>query len=67
MHVKIRRLATLLICLCAVPAYAQFDTASVVGTVRDATAAAVADATLRPGRRSNGAGERRIHCEIGRW
>ena len=40
------RLFMVLIVLCAVPAYAQFDTASVVGTVRDTTAAAVPTTTV---------------------
>jgi hypothetical protein len=46
MRVTVRQLLVVLISLCAVPAYAQFDTASVVGTVRDSTAAAVPDATV---------------------
>jgi hypothetical protein len=33
-------------CLCAAPAYAQFDTASVVGAVRDRSSAAMPDAAV---------------------
>jgi Carboxypeptidase regulatory-like domain len=41
------RSVMLLICLgCAVSAYAQFDTASVVGTVRDSSGAATPDANV---------------------
>ena len=41
------RLVMLLICAgCAVPACAQFDTASVVGTVRDASGATTPDTTV---------------------
>src|SRR6266853_1306264 len=36
----------MLLSLSAVPAYAQFDTASLVGTVRDTTGAATPDATV---------------------
>ena len=38
--------AVLLLCLTALPLYAQFETASVVGTVRDTTGAVVAGATV---------------------
>src|SRR5262245_3406403 len=46
MRVNLRDCLVVLICLCAVPAYAQFDTASVVGTVRDTSGAATPDATV---------------------
>src|SRR5262245_48689292 len=46
MRVNLRDCLVVLICLCAVPAYAQFDTASVVGTVRDASGASTPDATV---------------------
>ena len=42
-----RLLPMLLLCsFSAAPAYAQFDTASVVGTVRDTTGAATPDTTV---------------------
>ncbi len=40
------RFVVLVIFLCAAPAYAQFDTASVVGSVRDASSAAMPDAVV---------------------
>src|SRR6476646_5254979 len=46
MRLNVRDCLVVLIILCAVPAYAQFDTASVVGTVRDTTGAAMPDATV---------------------
>ncbi|HEU5258806.1 MAG TPA: carboxypeptidase regulatory-like domain-containing protein [Vicinamibacterales bacterium] len=46
MRVNLRDCLVVLICLCAVPAYAQFDTASVVGTVRDTSNAAMPGATV---------------------
>src|SRR5215471_14058255 len=46
MRLNVRASLVVLITLCAVPAYAQFDTASVVGTVRDTTGAAMPDATV---------------------
>jgi carboxypeptidase family protein/TonB-dependent receptor-like protein len=46
MRLNVCRYAFLLICLCAAPVSAQFDSASVVGSVRDTTAAAVPDATV---------------------
>jgi len=46
MYPNLRDCLVVLICLCAVPAYAQFDTASVVGTVRDTSNAAMPGAIV---------------------
>src|SRR5205807_8708045 len=43
---KLFTLCSLIVLLAAVPASAQFDTASVVGTVRDSSGAVVPDATV---------------------
>ena len=46
MRLNACRFVLVLLVFCATPAYAQFDTASVVGTVRDASGAAMPDATV---------------------
>src|SRR5262245_10989880 len=46
MRTYVCRFVVLVICFCAAPAYAQFDTASLVGTVRDTSSAAMPDATV---------------------
>jgi hypothetical protein len=46
MRLNVCRFVVLVICLCAAPAYAQFDTASIVGIVRDTSSAAMPEATV---------------------
>jgi glycosyltransferase involved in cell wall biosynthesis len=63
MLIYLRRLLTILLCAAA-PASAQFETSSQLGTVRDASGAAVADATITLTNTETGVGP--DHLMVGR-
>ena len=50
----VKTLVTLALVLCATPSFAQFETATVVGTVRDSSGAVVADAKVTLTNRDTG-------------